>query len=204
MRLFALAFVLGALGLQQSAELPSLPILPGALAALLSLSLIASHRRAVRCALLIVAGALGGYGLAAWRAEALLAHSLPRAWEGEDIEITGIVAALPQLTEDGKRFLFDVESVRTPRAVVPPTLALTWYAERAKGRDEAIAPPHLASGQRWRIVVRLKRPRGLANPHSCVALLPRFPGEEEGGTPPPEPSGVPLFPPPLRGGIGGA
>ncbi len=165
MRLFALAFVLGALGLQQAAELPTLPVLPGALASLLTLSLVAPHRRAVRCVLLMLAGALAGYGVAAWRAEALLAHSLPKAWEGEDIELTGLVAGLPQLTEGGTRFLFDVESVRTPRAVVPPTLALTWYAERAKGSDEAIAPPHLASGQRWRVVVRLKRPRGLANPH---------------------------------------
>ncbi|HEX7605582.1 MAG TPA: DNA internalization-related competence protein ComEC/Rec2, partial [Usitatibacter sp.] len=49
---------------------------------------------------------------------------------------------------------------------VPPTLALTWYAQRARGDEGAVAPPPIVSGQRWRVVVRLKRPRGLANPHA--------------------------------------
>ena len=98
-----------------------------------------------------------------------MANALPRAWEGEDIEVVGVVAGLPQLTEGGTRFPFDVESVQTPRVAagvpltVPPTVALTWFAERAKGGGEAIAPPRIVSGQRWHIVVRLKRPRGLAN-----------------------------------------
>jgi competence protein ComEC len=171
MRIFALAFVLGALGLQQAAELPAMPILPGALAALLCVRLVPARHLLLRCALLLIAGALAGYGVAASRAESLLAQSLPKAWEGEDIALTGLVAGLPQVTESGTRFPFDVESVQTPRAAagvpltVPPTIALTWYAQRAKGGGDAIPPPRIASGQRWRIEVRLKRPRGLSNPH---------------------------------------
>ena len=171
MRLFVLAFVLGALGLQQAAALPEVAILPEALAALLCVRLVPARHRLARRALLLVAGGLAGYGIAASRAESLLAHSLPRAWEGEEIELTGVVTGLPQLTESGTRFPFDVESVQTRRLggvllTVPPTLALTWYAQRAKGGEDAMAPPPIVSGQRWRIVARLKRPRGLANPHA--------------------------------------
>ncbi|HEX7558024.1 MAG TPA: ComEC/Rec2 family competence protein, partial [Usitatibacter sp.] len=172
MRLFVLAFVLGALGLQQAAALPEVAILPEALAALLCVRLVPARHRFARWSLLLVAGGLAGYGIAASRAESLLAHALPRAWEGEEIDLTGVVAGLPQLTESGTRFPFDVESVQTRRVAagvaltVPPTLALTWYAQRARGDEDAVAPPPIVSGQRWRVVVRLKRPRGLANPHA--------------------------------------
>ncbi|HEY4999991.1 MAG TPA: ComEC/Rec2 family competence protein, partial [Usitatibacter sp.] len=138
---------------------------PAAVATLLGVALVPVRRRLIRCAFLLAAGALAGYGIAAWRAESLLADALPKAWEGEDIELVGVVAGLPQLAESGTRFTFDVEAVRTPRAVVPATLALTWYAQRAKGGEVAVPPPRIAAGQRWRFTVRLKRPRGLANPH---------------------------------------
>ena len=165
MRLFALAFVLGTLALQHAAELPELRLLPAGIAALLALRLFSSQRYLVRGACLLIAGALTGAGLAAWRAEWRLSDALPVAWEGEDIELVGVVAALPQPAEKGTRFLFDVEEIRTEEAVVPTRIALTWYAERAKGSNPAIAPPRLAAGQRWRLTVRLKRPRGLSNPH---------------------------------------
>ena len=165
MRVFVLAFVLGTLGLQQAAELPSIALFPAAVAVLLTLWLIPVRFRVARLACLALAGVFAGVGAAAWRAEARLAEALPLAWEGEDVEVVGIVAALPQVTENGTRFLFEVEAVRTPRAVIPTLLALTWYAERAKGGSGAAPPPRLTAGERWRITVRLKRPRGLANPH---------------------------------------
>jgi competence protein ComEC len=165
MRVFALAFICGTLALQQSAELPVAFVLPAAVAALLALRIVPARVRALRIALLVVAGAIAGYGAAAWRAESRLGEALPKAWEGEDVEVVGVVAGLPQLMPGGTRFLFDVESVRTPSAVVPGTVALTWYAERAKANSQSIGPPRIAAGERWRITVRLKRPRGLANPH---------------------------------------
>ena len=165
MRIFVLAFVLGTIWLQQAAELPRIALLPAGVAFLLALRLIPAGFRAARIACVALAGGLAGVGAAAWWAQAAMAHALPRAWEGEDIEVVGVVAGLPQLTEGGTRFPFDVESVRTPRAIVPPTVALTWYAQRAKGDGDAIPPPPIVSGQRWHIAVRLKRARGLANPH---------------------------------------
>jgi len=59
---------------------------------------------------------------------------------------------------------FAVEHVETPGATVPARLSLVWYAPRAKG-DEASESPVLVAGERWRLVVRLKRPHGTVNPH---------------------------------------
>jgi competence protein ComEC len=165
MRAFALAFVLGTLALQQCAELPATFVLPAALAPLLALRLVPAHWRAMRVVLLVAAGAIAGFGAAAWRAERLLAEALPLAWEGEDVALIGVVSGLPQVTENATRFVLEVEKVAMPRAVVPSLLALSWYVERGKGGADGVAPPRLAAGERWRITVRLKRPRGLANPH---------------------------------------
>ena len=165
MRLVVLAFVLGTLALQRQPELPELRLALLGVAMLLALTLVSRERRFLRFGLVLISGALVGFGYAAWRAECRLGDALPLAWEGEDVEVMGLIASLPQPTDKGTRFVFDVESVRTPGAVVPQTLALTWYAERVKGRDATIAPPKLAAGDRWRFTVRLKRPRGLANPH---------------------------------------
>src|SRR5258708_6357019 len=161
MRFFTLAFIAGAFALQQEAELPQLRLGLLGVAVLLAVALMPRSRRAVRAFLLLAAGAWIGYGYAAWRAEVRLADALPRSMEGEDIEVVGIVAGLPQVTEKGVRFVFDVEG----QGPIPPTISLSWYAERVKGGD-AIPPPKIAAGQRWQFTVRLKRARGSANPHA--------------------------------------
>ncbi len=114
----------------------------------------------------MVAAAAGALGLAhaAWRAEARLADELPAAWEGVDIAIVGIVDELPQASPRGTRFAFAVERIETPGAIVPARLALAWYAaQKQDGASEP--PPPLAAGERWRMVVRLKRPPGPVNPN---------------------------------------
>ena len=160
MRVFSLAFILGVLALQQAAVLPAARIGLGALALLLVILLVPARARAVLAALLLVAGAVAGYGYAAWRAEDRLADALATTLEGQDVEVIGLVASLPQPGEKGVRFLFDVE-----RGTAPSRISLTWYAERSKG-EVSIAPPTVRAGQRWAFTVRLKRPRGLANPHA--------------------------------------
>src|ERR1700674_851216 len=165
MRLFVLAFVAGDFVLQRQAELPGPGLALLGIAALLALRLVAPQRRPSRAALALVCGALLGFGYGAWRAQWRLEDALPLAGEGEDVQVVGLVAGLPQLMPHATRFTFDVESVLTPGAVVPESLALSWYAERAKEGEEPAAPPRLAAGERWHLTVRLKRPRGLANPH---------------------------------------
>ncbi len=161
MRLFVLAFVLGTLLLQHASELPDpTPHFALGIAALLALRLVPGAP--LRAALLLTAGFLLGHGLAAWRAQDRLADALPMAWEGRDIELVGVVASLPQPSARGTRFLFDVQRVRTAEALVPRHIALTWFAEADRSQG---VPPRLVPGERWSLTVRLKRPRGLANPH---------------------------------------
>jgi competence protein ComEC len=163
-RLFSLAFIVGTCALQQEAVLPDPTLGLAGLAALLALRLVPADSRVLRASLLLAAGVALGYGFAAWRAETRLADALPLEWEWRDIEVVGIVAGLPQSSERGVRFLFDVEEVRTSGAIVPQRVSLMWYAERVKG-GESLGAPAVRAAERWRIAVRLKRPRGLANPH---------------------------------------
>ncbi|MFM0693208.1 ComEC/Rec2 family competence protein [Paraburkholderia graminis] len=114
------------------------------------------------CAVCCVAWG-AGFGYAAWRADARLAPSLPLAWEGRDIDVTGSIKGLPARDDNGARFLFDVESVDSHEAGPPPSvpvifprvIQLAWIADEA--------PPPLRPGERWRLRVRLKRPHGNAN-----------------------------------------
>src|SRR5258708_39536986 len=133
MRSLVLAFVLGTLVLQHASELPQAALLPAAAAALLALVVIPVRLRTARFACLVVAGALAGVGAAAWRAEARLAEALPVAWEGEDVELAGIVAGLPQGMAGGTRFLFEVQGVAPPRAGGPPLPPVAWASRRAEG-----------------------------------------------------------------------
>jgi competence protein ComEC len=91
-----------------------------------------------------------------------LADELPGALEGRDIELTGVVAGLPQALERGVRFEFDVEQAV---AGVPPRISLAWYRGRDDADDEASPLVPVRAGERWRFTVRLKRPHGNLNPH---------------------------------------
>jgi competence protein ComEC len=152
MRLFVVALVLGALALQREAELPPGRVELLGVAAMLAARWIPRRLGAVRAIVVLASGGLIGYGYSALRAELRLADALPYAAEGRDIGLVGVVAGLPQWNERGARFLFHVESGKAPAVV-----SLMWHGDRA---SLALAP-----GQRWKLTARLKRPRGLANPH---------------------------------------
>ena len=163
MRIFVLAFVLGALVLQHASVLPDArPGIVG-VAALLGVALVPRSRWPLRRLLLFVAGCSLGIAWPAWRAEMRLADALPLEWEGRDIEVVGLVADLPQPKEAGTRFMFDIERTLTPGARVPEHVSLTWFPERG---GEAAPLPKLVPGERWHLTVRLTRVRGLANPHT--------------------------------------
>lgn len=99
-------------------------------------------------------------GLTGLRALAFVAGGLNPALEGRDLVVTGVVAAMPQRTDAGLRFRFEVEAARAGDAAVrlPPRILLGWYGEAA-------TPPELRAGERWRLAVRLKAPHGHVNPH---------------------------------------
>ena len=106
-----------------------------------------------------------GIAWASWRADARLAEELPLALEGRDVEVKGIVASLPTVTDRGTRFELDIEKVMTPGAIVPRHVSINWFIEAARKSGEAMPVPDLRPGQRWRLTLRLKRPHGTVNPH---------------------------------------
>ncbi|MDE2605606.1 MAG: DNA internalization-related competence protein ComEC/Rec2 [Burkholderiales bacterium] len=120
--------------------------------------------------LLAAAGVLCFAGTG-WRACAYLAEGLDPALEGEDLVVTGVVAALPHRGELGLRFRFEVESaLRDGHAVrLPPQLMLGWYGgSDAHGEalpDPQRGPPELHAGERWRFAVRVRAPHGTVNPY---------------------------------------
>ena len=183
MILAALMLVLGAWSVQQMAHLPSLSCI-GALAIVLVLlwSIRFSQRLTtflqtqfwgseLRQGLIaFLAGLIWASSFAQWR----MSDELPAAWQQKTIEIVGVVASVPEVTERGSRFRFDVEEVLTPDAIVPSQISLNQYQEffsDSKRLDASTtspltkAQPSFHSGERWQLTVRLKRPHGTMNPH---------------------------------------
>jgi competence protein ComEC len=128
-------------------------------------------------------------GLTGWRSTHYLQTSLNPALEGIDLEVTGVVSAMPQRLETGLRFRFEVESAHlagTPSVLppnLPPRLLLSWYQRVVSGDvsagvnpaetlaafslEDASITPQLdpKAGERWQFTVRLKAPHGNSNPH---------------------------------------
>lgn len=117
-----------------------------------------------------------GFGAAGWRAQERLALALPASLEGQDIELVGLVATLPQRTSDGLRFRFEVESARSGggSVQVPPLIALGWYSDFREEATLTRPQQELRAGQRWRFTVRLRQPHGTLNPHGYDTELALF------------------------------
>ena len=110
------------------------------------------------------------------RASHHVQSALNPALEGRTLLVVGLVANLPQRTEDSARFRFEVESAREvdgTQVPLPPQLLLGWYGTRLNGpdaqggnEDKVLLPPaELRPGDRWQLAVRLKAPHGHINPH---------------------------------------
>lgn len=167
MRTAILAFAAGILWLQFQPELPSWWV--GAMASgwLLVVAGGCLLMPVVRRSLLLVGCVLLGLGYATWRADMRLVDRLDSAWEGKDVELVGTIAELPQHFNRGSRFRFAVEEVKTPGAVVPKEIMLSWYfgGRNTVEEGEETAGKAIRPGERWRLTARLKQPHGNANPH---------------------------------------
>ncbi len=168
MRLYVLCFAAGVWWLQVQSQLPSLrwysAAPPLVLVALLAARPSPLAWRITRRTLAAACCIACGFLWAAWLAGQRLADELPPQWEGVDIQLIGVVAALPQSFERSLRFEFDVERVLTPHAVIPPHIVLSWWGSPARDAKPATLP-ELHPGQRWQLTVRLRRPHGTLNPH---------------------------------------
>lgn len=146
------------LGIVSVSFMPQLPA-PGWMLLLLLCFLLASLYKPLRT---VAAVALGmSWGL--YYATEGVAQWIPKAWEGEDISIRGVVASLPRINEVSQRFEFRVDEVlncpglesNRPDCEIDGRLILSWY------QKDIVRP-----GERWQFNVRLNRPHGNANPGS--------------------------------------
>jgi len=180
----ALMFVFGAWSVQQLAQLPSLYWLLCASAILVCIFLTQCHPRFssyfhtpkllkgfLLSAAAFTLGLCWASGFALWR----MSDELPHAWEQKSIQIIGVVASVPEATERGTRFRFDVEHILTQDAIVPQHISLNQYSAYQNYGHKSHQPTNVEdastqltpfkAGERWQLLVRLKRPHGTANPH---------------------------------------
>jgi competence protein ComEC len=130
---------------------------------------------------LLLASACMAFGLTGMRAVTYASHHLSPAYEGRDIEVIGVVSAMPHNNETGTRFQLDVESsqlvstidqVQTKKTIVlPPKISLSWYGNVFGTDDNSDdlakmlrKPMQILPGERWKMTVRLKAPHGNSNP----------------------------------------
>lgn len=101
---------------------------------------------------------LAGFGYGQLAVLATQHHQLPLQPQSIDLRVEGQVVDLPDVEPNRQRFLFEIDHIEplgsAPLEEVEPRLVrLSWYY------GERVQP-----GQTWTFEVRLRRPRGLANP----------------------------------------
>ncbi len=83
-----------------------------------------------------------------------MAHRLPMAMSGRDFGVEGRVSGLPMRDEQGQRFDFRIEGA-DESALRGARVRVSWHGQGA---------PAVEPGSRWRLRLRLKRPRGVLDP----------------------------------------
>lgn len=111
-------------------------------------------------------------------------HALSRslaidpALEGQDLDVVGVVQAMPQRQDVGWRFRFRIEQAwRVEKSGqshkldldtdLPSQVYLGWYGHEGhtdSGWNLSALPEPVKAGERWRLRVRLKAPHGHLNP----------------------------------------
>ena len=110
--------------------------------------LLLSRRRWASSGLLLL-----GFAWACWQCQSAIDDRLPVSQDGRTYWIQGTVSGLPTSTGDVVRF--ELEDIESRHAGLPSKVRLSWYGG-----------PQVRAGERWRLAARLKRPRGLVNPHA--------------------------------------
>lgn len=89
-------------------------------------------------------------------AHLILSSALDPEFEGLDLRAEGVIASVPEESGRATRFDFEIERLWRGNDVLesPGRVRLSWYEEARS----------LAAGERWTLLLRLKRPHGFANP----------------------------------------
>lgn len=98
--------------------------------------------------------ALSGFAWACLCAGHVIAQRLPPALVGQDIAVVGVIDGLPERRDDGLHFTLIADADGNVAGVAGRRLRLGWYRTLSE----------VASGERWRFVVKLRRPRGVLDP----------------------------------------
>lgn len=157
MLLCALAFLAGILLVQQQATLPTLwwgILVPFAL-------VVALRMPQAKSLLLPAAFFVAGIFWISLRAGLILSDELAPGLEGHDIWLVGSIDSLPRIDKKSVRFQFHVESAQleNQKVKIPRRIQLSIYQNRTYQKH-----PLPVVGERWRMLVRLKRPHGFQNP----------------------------------------
>tara|TARA_Y100001949_G_scaffold161442_1_gene153709 strand:+ start:1049 stop:3274 length:2226 start_codon:yes stop_codon:yes gene_type:complete len=143
MRTAMLALAAGLLLLRFLPQLPPVSVLPFVLAA--GLALLPFRWRAVGCFLC-------GFAWACHSAQDALDDRLAVELDGRTFWLEGMVSGLPDVR--GGVVRFELVDITSRHSGLPSRLRLAWYGG-----------PVMQAGERWRLAAKLKRPRGLVNPH---------------------------------------
>ena len=172
---FALGFVFGAWLLQQQPALPSLywllTLIPACYLLIKLRPLSYQHARLIHSLCFVVFASLLGFSWAATVATIRLNDQLPADWQQKSINIVGIIATLPEVTEKGERFQFDVEKILTQDTTktlkIPSHISLNFYGNSGSTNlnNEPSRLNQFHAGERWQLTVKLKRPHTTYNPH---------------------------------------
>ena len=87
---------------------------------------------------------------------------LPLSESKQKLEITGVIGSLPVSRGDALRFLFLPDE---PVAPIPSRIYVNWYKERSTGTASESHLPDIRAGERWRLQLVLRSPRGRVNFH---------------------------------------
>ena len=143
MRKALLALAAGLLLLRLLPQLPPQWMLPVLFAA--GLGLLPFRWRALGCFLC-------GFSWACLSAHWVLSDRLATDLDGRTFWLEGQVTGLPHV--DGGVVRFELVEITSRHRGLPSRMRLAWYGG-----------PAMQAGERWRLAAKLKKPRGLVNPH---------------------------------------
>ena len=112
--------------------------------------------------LMVLTLAFAWCGLLAWTRM----HTLSPALEGRDLDVVGVVEAMPQRQDVGWRFRLRIEqaALQGQAVQVPSQVYLGWYGASSRDDPQLSVPEPVQAGERWRLRVRLKAAHGHINP----------------------------------------
>jgi competence protein ComEC len=89
-----------------------------------------------------------------------IAQRFPLSESRSEYEISGVIGSLPESKGDGVRFEFLPDTVVAP---IPSKIRVYWYEDwdRTVGRKSNV--PIIRAGERWRLNLELRSPRGRVN-----------------------------------------